>query len=71
LKAAPIARNGYHQYTHINQVWDMHMPMMADDTVSGGVLAGTFGLESTAKISSTQPKETEVADGVNGSSEKS
>lgn len=40
LKAAPIARNGYHQYTHINQVWDMQMPMPADDKVSGGVLGG-------------------------------
>ncbi|OCK99072.1 uncharacterized protein K441DRAFT_703091 [Cenococcum geophilum 1.58] len=40
LKAAPIARNGYHQYTHINQVWDMHMNIPADDKVSAGVLGG-------------------------------
>jgi len=42
LKAAPIARNGYHQYTHINQVWDMPMPMNPDDHVSGGVLGGNM-----------------------------
>ncbi|KAH8649564.1 hypothetical protein BGZ61DRAFT_376068 [Ilyonectria robusta] len=40
LKAAPIARLGYHQYTHIDQVWEMVMPMMPDDKVSGGVLGG-------------------------------
>lgn len=32
----------YHQYTHINQVWDMHMPSMPDDTVSQGVLGGSM-----------------------------
>ncbi|KAF2100681.1 hypothetical protein NA57DRAFT_74279 [Rhizodiscina lignyota] len=42
LKAAPIARHGYHQYTHIDQVWDMHMPIMPDDTASGGVLGGNM-----------------------------
>jgi flavin reductase (DIM6/NTAB) family NADH-FMN oxidoreductase RutF len=45
LKAAPIARNGYHQYTHINQVWDMQMPMMPDDNVSGGVLGGSMAYD--------------------------
>lgn len=43
LKAAPIARNGYHQYTHINQVWDMKMPIMADDRFGAATLAGNFG----------------------------
>ncbi|WYZ43083.1 hypothetical protein EsH8_VI_000782 [Colletotrichum jinshuiense] len=40
LKAAPLARNGYHQYTHVNQVYDMLMPAMPDDTRSGDVLGG-------------------------------
>jgi hypothetical protein len=43
LKAAPLARLGYHQYTHITQVWDMKMPFMSDDTRSGDVLAGSIG----------------------------
>jgi hypothetical protein len=42
LKAAPIARNGYRQYTHINQVWNMDVPMMPDDKISSSVLAGSF-----------------------------
>lgn len=42
LKAAPLARLGYHQYTHITQVWDMKMPFMPDDKVSGGVLGGAI-----------------------------
>jgi hypothetical protein len=45
LKAAPLARNGYHQYTHIDQVWDMHMPMMPDDKVSGPVLGGDMAYD--------------------------
>ena len=45
LKAAPLARNGYHQYTHITQVWDMPMPMMPDDNVSKGVLGGSMGYD--------------------------
>jgi hypothetical protein len=42
LKAAPIARNGYRQYTHITQVWNMDVPMMPDDKISASVLAGSF-----------------------------
>jgi hypothetical protein len=42
LKAAPLARLGYHQYTHINQVWDMKMPLMPDDAISAGVLSGSL-----------------------------
>lgn len=41
LKAAPIARLGYHQYTHIDKVWEMIVPSMPDDNVSGTVLGGT------------------------------
>jgi hypothetical protein len=60
LNAVPLARNGYHQYTHINQIWDMQMPTMPDDNVTQGVLGGDVdydghkgtadtGLENTAK----------------------
>jgi hypothetical protein len=35
-----LARLGYHQYTAINNVFDMQMPFMPDDHVSGNVLAG-------------------------------
>ncbi len=38
----PIARNGYQQYTHISQVWDMKVPIMPDDKVSAGVLGGNM-----------------------------
>jgi hypothetical protein len=48
----PIARNGYHQYTHINQVWDMEMPIMPDDTVSGNVLGG--------RVNENEPDDTEI-----------
>ncbi|QSZ31896.1 hypothetical protein DSL72_001465 [Monilinia vaccinii-corymbosi] len=40
LKAAPLARLGYHQYTAINNIFDMDMPFMPDDHVSGNVLGG-------------------------------
>jgi hypothetical protein len=40
LKAGPLARLGYHQYTYINNIFDMQMPFMPDDQVSMGVLGG-------------------------------
>ncbi|KAM3067987.1 hypothetical protein ACMFMG_011037 [Clarireedia jacksonii] len=40
LKAAPLARLGYHQYTAINNVFEMKMPFMPDDNVSGNILGG-------------------------------
>ncbi|KAI9649470.1 hypothetical protein NHQ30_002046 [Ciborinia camelliae] len=40
LKAAPLARLGYHQYTAINNIFDMDVPFMPDDNVSGNVLGG-------------------------------
>ncbi|RDW85450.1 hypothetical protein BP5796_03775 [Coleophoma crateriformis] len=49
LKAAPVARNGYHQFTHITQVWDMAMPIMSDDNVSGGVLGGDVDYDAPNK----------------------
>ncbi|KAH8703931.1 hypothetical protein BGW36DRAFT_287926 [Talaromyces proteolyticus] len=42
LKAAPLARLGYNQYTAINNVFDMRMPMMPDDKYSAGVLGGSI-----------------------------
>jgi hypothetical protein len=60
LKAAPLARLGYHQYTHINQIWDMKMPIMADDTVSGGVLAGNID-GATAIPSRNKPDDEKKA----------
>jgi flavin reductase (DIM6/NTAB) family NADH-FMN oxidoreductase RutF len=42
LKAAPIARMGYHQYTHVSSAFDMKVPMMPDDLMSEGVLGGNF-----------------------------
>ena len=44
LKAAPLARLGYHQYTAITHVFDMKMPFMPDDNVSGNVLGGETGV---------------------------
>ncbi|TGO39009.1 hypothetical protein BHYA_0062g00120 [Botrytis hyacinthi] len=40
LKAAPLARLGYHQYTAINNIFEMQMPSMPDDHVSGNILGG-------------------------------
>ncbi|KAN0073987.1 hypothetical protein V8E54_007924 [Elaphomyces granulatus] len=62
LKAAPLARLGYHQYTAINNVFDMQMPFMPDDHVSGNVLAGTVNQASQdpesqkKKIETTGPR---------------
>ncbi|MCJ1452963.1 hypothetical protein MMC28_003308 [Mycoblastus sanguinarius] len=58
LKAAPIARNGYHQYTHINQVWDMAMPVMDDDKFTQGVLGGE---SHEGKLEGTNRKEQKQA----------
>ncbi len=43
LKAAPLARLGYHQYTAITHVFDLTMPFMPDDNVSGNILGGERG----------------------------
>ncbi|KAB8301640.1 hypothetical protein EYC80_003478 [Monilinia laxa] len=40
LKAGPLARLGYHQYTAINNIFDMDMPFMPDDHVGGNTLGG-------------------------------
>jgi hypothetical protein len=68
LKAAPVARMGYHQWvhlqqshetqslhisswTHVTSKFDMHNPMMPDDTVSAGVLGGEVGDDEPVKDS--------------------
>jgi hypothetical protein len=40
LKTRPIARLGYHQYTSIESVFEMVVPLMPDDTIGNAVLAG-------------------------------
>ena len=62
LKAAPLARLGYHQYTAINNVFDMHMPFMPDDNVSRGVLAGSVAEPEPEKVHQHE-KEKEVHTG--------
>ena len=56
LKAAPLARLGYHQYTAINNIFEMKMPFMPDDFVSGGVLSGSSGDKAPERI---EPAEEE------------
>ncbi|KAM0156012.1 hypothetical protein ACHAPG_005521 [Botrytis cinerea] len=40
LKAAQLAKLGYHQYTAINNIFNMDMPFVPDDHVSGNTLGG-------------------------------
>ena len=40
LKAAPLARLGYHQWTSITKVFDLDMPTMPDDHLTSAVLSG-------------------------------
>ena len=40
LKARPLARLGYHQYTSVESIFEMVIPLMPDDTVGNAVLAG-------------------------------
>lgn len=40
LKIKPLARLGYWQYTRVEKLFDMKMPLMPDDTTGGSVLAG-------------------------------
>ncbi|KAJ4855441.1 flavin reductase like domain-containing protein [Trichoderma breve] len=53
LKAAPLARLGYHQYTAIREVFDMKMPFMYNDNVSGNTLGGEKGA-SDAELYATK-----------------
>ena len=57
MKAAPLARLGYHQYSAVNSVFDMQMPIMEDDHVSGNILGGELSSnEEIAKGKSTAEK---------------
>lgn len=58
LKAAPLARLGYHQYTAITHVFDMKMPTMPDDNVSGNILGGESGI-SDAVVFGTRDRRSE------------
>ncbi|KAF7901161.1 hypothetical protein EAF00_003382 [Botryotinia globosa] len=40
LKAAPLARLGYHQYTAVNNIFETQMSGMPDDHVSGNIMGG-------------------------------
>ena len=69
LKAAPIARNGYRQYTHINQVWNMDVPMMPDDKISSSVLAGSFSgltIADSKRVESSGKDTDEKGDKMSG-----
>ncbi|KAJ5453716.1 FMN-binding split barrel [Penicillium daleae] len=50
LKAAPLARLGYHQYTAIDNVFEMKIPLMPDDFVSGRVLSGSSDKQKPKKV---------------------
>ncbi|TVY91879.1 Uncharacterized protein LAWI1_G003169, partial [Lachnellula willkommii] len=58
LKAAPLARLWYHQYTAITHVFDMKMPFMPDDNVSGNILGGETG-DSDATLYKTRDHRSE------------
>ena len=51
LKARPLARLGYHQYTSIESIFEMVVPLMPDDTIGGAVLGG-----DKAKVSEEMAK---------------
>jgi hypothetical protein len=40
LKARPLARLGYHQYSSVESVFEMRMPIMPDDPVGQAILGG-------------------------------
>jgi hypothetical protein len=40
LKARPLARLGYHQYTSIESIFEMRVPLMPDDTAGAAALGG-------------------------------
>ncbi len=56
----PIARNGYSQYTHISQVWDMKVPVMPDDTVSAGILGGSMSYDTPNEDDKSDGKESNI-----------
>jgi len=66
LKAMPLARNGYWQYTHISQVWDMEPEILPDDKVSAFALGGNVAVEGENGKGVKDGEEKEGVDGVNG-----
>jgi hypothetical protein len=40
LKTRPLARLGYHQYSSVQSIFEMHMPIMPDDPVGQAILGG-------------------------------
>jgi len=56
LKAAPIARLGYNQYTHIERIFSMDVPIMADDTVGLGVLGGDMQYHADKELEAAVEK---------------
>jgi hypothetical protein len=42
LKAAPIARLGYRQYTYINNIFEMTIPTMPDEGDVSAALTGAL-----------------------------
>ncbi|RDL42449.1 Uncharacterized protein BP5553_02428 [Venustampulla echinocandica] len=67
VKAAPLARLGYRQYTSITHTFDMEMPFMPDDHVSGGVLSGTTGeIRPMRNVDGEEEEPSEVAHGQEG-----
>jgi hypothetical protein len=58
LKAAPLARLVYHQYTHITQIFNMEMPFMPDDITGRSVLAGsTTQIDTDQVVNGDEPAE--------------
>jgi len=56
LKASPLARLGYHQYTAITHTFDLKMPFMPDDNVSGNVLGGENSLTTDELYATEDPR---------------
>jgi hypothetical protein len=56
LKAAPLARLGYRQYTSISHVFDQVYPLMPDDLVSGAATGGAvMGNEAERLVNGKKP----------------
>jgi hypothetical protein len=55
-----LARLGYHQYTAINNIFNMQMPFMPDDHVSGGVLTGSVEQVGQGPDNQEQEKKIET-----------
>lgn len=56
LKSAPIGRLGYHAYTHIQSTFELFMPLMEDDNVSGNIVGGEVPDDSSKGVTKEQHK---------------